>query len=134
MPSFEVTFPGGKKVLSHQKGFEILTDQPVKVGGEGSAPAPFDLFMASIATCAGYYALEFCSKRELSTEGMKVDVEYSKNDETNLIDRISIKLHLPKDFPEKYEKSIIRSMDLCSVKKHLMTPPSIETEAIFCNN
>ena len=59
-----VTFPGGKKVDAEYKGFVIRTDQPVHQGGEGTAPAPFDLFLASIATCAGIYVLSFCQNRD----------------------------------------------------------------------
>ena len=58
-----VSFPGGKRVTAHYDGFDIATDQGVDSGGTGTAPEPYDLFLASLATCAGYYVLKFCSSR-----------------------------------------------------------------------
>lgn len=63
----EIIFPGGKKVNALYKGFTIETDQSKSDEGEASAPAPFDLFLASIGTCAGIYVIRFFEKRELST-------------------------------------------------------------------
>ena len=59
----DIRFPGGKKVDAVYKGFTVKTDQPRGEGGDGSAPEPFDLFLASIGTCAGIYALSFCQAR-----------------------------------------------------------------------
>lgn len=130
MAYIEVTFPGGKRVDANFKDFVIPTDQPVYAGGEGSAPAPFDVFLSSIATCAGIYALGFCQSKELSTEGLKLTMDVEKNKETNLIGKITLNLTLPEGFPDKYKSAIIRSMDLCAVKKHMMTPPEFLIEAI----
>jgi len=66
----EVSFPGGKRVDVRIRDFEIATDQPVKSGGEASAPQPFDLFLASMAACAGFYALNFCQSRTIPTAGL----------------------------------------------------------------
>lgn len=125
----EVKFPGGKRVDAEIKGFSIPTDQPEHSGGEGSAPAPFDLFLASIATCAGIYALSFCQSKEISTEGMKLTMETEKNSETKMVSKMSLNLQLPEGFPEKYKKAIIRSMDLCAVKKHMFQPPEFTIAA-----
>ncbi|MDA8242639.1 MAG: osmotically inducible protein OsmC, partial [Elusimicrobia bacterium] len=59
MSEMEITFPGGKKVNALWHGFEIATDQPKSSGGDNSAPAPFDLFLASLGTCAGIFVLGF---------------------------------------------------------------------------
>jgi ribosomal protein S12 methylthiotransferase accessory factor len=125
----KVTFPGGYRVDGEYKGFVIKTDQPVEDGGEGTAPAPFDLFLASLATCAGYYVLAFCKEREIPTNTAGVVMTMEKNPETRMIDKIAIEIRLPADFPEKYKKAIIRAVDHCSVKAHIMRPPAIEIEA-----
>ena len=65
--ALEVSFSGGKKVDANFKGFTIKTDQSEKDGGEGSAPTPSFLFFASLGTCAGLYALNFCEKRKIDT-------------------------------------------------------------------
>jgi ribosomal protein S12 methylthiotransferase accessory factor len=125
----KVTFPGGYRVDAEYKGFVIKTDQPVYDGGDGSAPAPFDLFMASIATCAGYYVLAFCKEREIPTDHAGVVMRMEKNPETKMIGKIVVEINLPAEFPEKYKKAIIRAVDLCSVKAHMIRPPAFEIVA-----
>lgn len=125
----KVTFPGGYKVDAEYKDFLIKTDQPVHDGGEGTAPAPFDLFMASLATCAGYYVLAFCKEREIPTENAGVVMRIEKNPETKMIGKIAIEIHLPAEFPEKYKNAIIRAVDHCTVKAHMMRPPAFEIVA-----
>ena len=122
----EITFPGGVQVNAQYKGFEIATDQPVSSGGENSAPSPFDFFLASLGTCAGFFALRFCQQRELPTNGMRLELTSVRNPETKRLDRVAITLFLPQDFPEKYRSAIIRATDQCAVKKALLDPPEIE--------
>lgn len=129
MALIEVTFPGGTKVDASMKNHVIRTDQPVYAGGENSAPAPFELFLASIATCAGIFALSFCQNKGIDTEGMSLSMDVEKNPETKMIEKMKLDLKLPPDFPEKYKSAIIRSMDLCTVKKHMMDPPEFELTA-----
>jgi ribosomal protein S12 methylthiotransferase accessory factor len=122
----EITSSGGARVEARYEGHTIATDQPVKAGGEDSAPAPFDLFLASIGTCAGYYAFQFCRQRELSTEGLAVALETIFDSERHRIGRIRISVQLPESFPEKYRPAILRSIDQCSVKRHILEPPEFE--------
>ncbi len=130
MALIEVSFPGGKKVDSDIKGFTVATDQPIHSGGEGAAPSPFDLFLSSIATCAGFYAQSFCQNKGINTEGLKLEMDVSRDSSGGLIDKIDMKLTLPMDFPEKYEQAILRAMDLCTVKKHLLSPPEFNITTI----
>jgi ribosomal protein S12 methylthiotransferase accessory factor len=122
----EITFPGGVQVNAQFNGFEVATDQPEKNGGQNSAPSPFDFFLASLGTCAGFFALRFCQQRELSTEGLRLQLTSDRNVETKRLDRVEITMQLPKDFPEKYRSAIIRATDQCAVKKALLDPPEIE--------
>lgn len=119
----EIVFPGRKKVDALYKGFRIKTDQPKLFGGDGSAPTPFDLFLASIGTCTGLYALSFCRRRNIPTEGLKLNLRTVKNKETKMIDRVVMEIQLPPEFPEKYEKAVKKFVTLCAVKKHLENPP-----------
>jgi ribosomal protein S12 methylthiotransferase accessory factor len=129
----KISFPGGWRVDVEYKGFVIKTDQPVYSGGDGSAPAPFDLFLASIATCAGYYVLAFCNKREIPIERAAVVMKTRKNPETKRIEKISIEIQLSPEFPEKYKKAVIKAVDGCSVKAHILNPPVFEVEAKIGN-
>ncbi|MBN1128591.1 MAG: OsmC family protein [Chitinispirillaceae bacterium] len=118
-----VTFPGNKRVDARYKGFDIRTDQSLSEGGEASAPAPFDLFLASVATCAGIYVLEFCRHRSIPAENIRLIQRTEKNSATKMIEKIIIELFVPPEFPVKYRDAVIRAAQLCSVKKHLHQPP-----------
>lgn len=121
--SIAVKFPGGKRVDAQIGGMVIHTDQAVENGGGGAAPEPFHLFLASIATCAGIHALEFCQAREMSVEGMGLTLTYEWNEKKQACESLHIDLKLPPGFPDKYKKAVIRVMDLCAVKRHIVNPP-----------
>ncbi len=122
-----VRLADGKKVGTHIKGFDIETDQSKKNGGGATAPEPFDLFLASIVTCAGYYVLDFCQTREIPADDIKLVMRTERDPKKKMIGRISIEIQLPVEFPEKYKTAIVRAADLCSVKKHIEEPPEFET-------
>ncbi len=122
----EISFPGGKKVDSDFKGFTVQTDQHEKAGGEGTAPSPTELFLASIGTCAGFFALTFCDKRKLNTDGLKINVDFQANRKTFMIEKIVMHITLPENFPEKYSDALIKAIDLCHVKKHFSQQPEFE--------
>jgi len=122
----EITFPGGVQVSAQFNGFEVTTDQPERNGGQNSAPSPFDFFLASLGSCAGFFALRFCQQRELSTDGLRLQLTVKHNAESKRLDRVEITMQLPKDFPEKYRSAIIRATDQCAVKKALLDAPEIE--------
>ena len=124
MADMEIYFPGGKRVHADFNGFTIPTDQPARGGGDGSAPSPFELFLASIGTCAGIFALGFMQQRGIDPEGSKLTMRTQFNPEIGLIDKIELELKTPPGFPEKYRDAIINAMDLCAVKKHLAQPPA----------
>ncbi|MAT38824.1 MAG: osmotically inducible protein C [Ectothiorhodospiraceae bacterium] len=126
----KVTFPGGKKVNAEYKGFTIATDQPERAGGQGSAPAPFDLFLASLATCAGIYVKGFCDQRGISSEGIELVQNLEYNTEKQMIGKITIDIRVPEDFPEKYHDALIKSASLCAVKKHIQDPPEFEINTV----
>ena len=121
----EISSPGGKKVDADYNGFTIKTDQPIREGGEGTAPEPFSLFIASIGTCTGLYVLSFCQKRNIPTDNITLLLQLEKNKETHMIEKISIKIQVPEDFPESYKKAVLKTANLCTVKKHLEKPPEI---------
>lgn len=129
MTDIEVTFPGGKRVDANLAGRVIRTDQPASLGGEDSAPAPFDLFLASIATCAGIYVLGFCQARNLSTEGLALRQRVDIDPETKLPRRVRIEIDLPHGFPERYRTAITRAAENCKVKKTIAAAPIFEVAA-----
>ena len=120
-----VSFPGGVAVDAHVGGHVVHTDQPAPHGG-GTAAAPFDLFLASIATCMGFYALRFCQERGIATEGLGLSLETVRDVEKKRLATIKVALTLPPGFPEKYMGAIQRAVDQCAVKKHMVEPPAFE--------
>ena len=115
-----IDFPGGSRVDAHFGPFTVGTDQPPGA----SAPSPFALFLASIGTCAGYYVHEFCRKRGIPTEGLRI-IERTHAGPHGMVERIAIEVLLPADFPERYRDPVVRAAESCTVKKHLQQPPSI---------
>lgn len=125
----EITFDGGKVITAHYEGHAIRTDQPLDNGGGNSAPAPFDLYLASIGTCAGIYVKSFCDNKNLPTEGIRIVENVEWNEETNLPSKISIEIMVPAGFPEKYVPSLVHVANLCKVKKSIASPPGFEVKS-----
>ena len=125
--TIEVLFTGGKRVEAKIGNRMVKTDQPPQNGGGGTAPEPFQLFLVSIATCAGIYALNFCQKRKIDTQKLKLVLDFKTNKKSYMVEKIRMTLTLPPEFPEKYTAAIIKAMNLCYVKKHLHEPPEFET-------
>ncbi|HAR42814.1 MAG TPA: osmotically inducible protein OsmC [Bdellovibrionales bacterium] len=121
-----IRFPGNKRVNAEFDGYTVATDQPVDGGGEASAPAPFDLFLASIGTCAGIFVLGFCQKRGISTDGLELLQKMEWDPVKHLVSKIKLEIQVPKDFPEKYRESLIKAASLCTVKRHMHEPPEFE--------
>jgi ribosomal protein S12 methylthiotransferase accessory factor len=128
--TLEISFPGGKKVDIKIGDFLINTDQSMQRGGEASAPEPFDLFLASMAGCAGIFALGFCHSREISTHGLGLEMDWQRDDKPPHAAKVGFRLTLPEEFPEKYRKSIIKAIDLCTVKHYINNAPEFEIEIV----
>ena len=126
----KITFEGNKKIIADYNGHRIVTDQPLESGGDNSAPAPFDLFLVSIGTCAGIYVKSFCDQRGISTEGITLEQEMKFDPETKLISDLEIKIYLPASFPEKYKAAVVNSAGRCAVKRHLHHPPAMKVVAV----
>ena len=120
----KITFPGGKKVNAEYNGFIHKTDQPLAGGGENSAPSPFELFLASLGTCAGFYVLSFLpAARHRHGRDRDSPDPWSVDPQTHLITQVNIEIILPATFPEKYRAAVVQAAQLCTVKKHLENPP-----------
>jgi putative redox protein len=117
-----IDFPGGSRVDAHFGNFTVATDQPPT----SSAPTPFAVFLTSIGTCAGIYVLGFCQQRGLPTENIRIVERIHSNPSNGMVEKIDLEIQVPTTFPEKYRDSLIRSAELCAVKKHLEKPPKFD--------
>jgi ribosomal protein S12 methylthiotransferase accessory factor len=128
--NIDIRFPGGVAVEALFDGFAVRTDQPVDQGGGGTAPSPFDLFLASLGACAGFYALRFCQERLLDTAGLALRLTTTRDPERKRLASIRLEIDLPPGFPEKYTGAIVRAVDQCSVKRSVLEPPAFEVLAV----
>ena len=117
-----IDFPGGSRVDAHFGNFTVNTDQPPT----SSAPSPFEVFLASIGTCAGIYVLGFCQQRGLPTTDIRIVERVNHSQITHMVEKIDLEIQVPPTFPEKYRESLIHSAELCAVKKHLEKPPRFD--------
>lgn len=129
MASMEITLDGGKVITAHINGKTIRTDQSVRNGGGSTAPEPFELFLASIGTCAGIYVKSFCDQRNIPAEGIRIIQSMEFDSEKRVPSRFKLDIRLPADFPEKYRAAVINSAELCLVKKTINHSPVFEVVA-----
>jgi ribosomal protein S12 methylthiotransferase accessory factor len=127
--TIRVTFPGGKRVDADLGSRVITTDQSLENGGGGTAPEPFELFLASLATCAGVYVLGFCQARGIKTDGIELIQHHHIDETTRRLERVELEILLPPDFPEKYRVAVERAAAGCRVKKALSSPPELQITA-----
>jgi putative redox protein len=120
-----IDFPGGARVDAHFGPFTVQTDQPPVA----SAPTPFATFLASLGTCAGIYVLGFCQQRGLPTEGIRIIQRMHQDPMSGMTSKIDLEIQVPPGFPEKYLPSLVRSAELCAVKKHMEHPPVFDVQA-----
>lgn len=121
-----VTHGGNKKIDAQVGGFTLHTDQRKEFGGEETAPEPFTLFLASLATCAGIYVVGFCQARDLPTDGIRVLQDHDFDPKSGKLLAIHLRVEVPPEFPEKYHKALTRAAQMCTVKKTIENPPPME--------
>ena len=120
-----IDFPGGSRVDAHFGPFTVKTDQPPT----SAEPTPFATFLASIGTCAGIYVLGFCQQRGLPTEGIRIVQRMHSDRMRGMVNKIDLEIQVPDSFPENYLPSMVRSAELCAVKKHFENPPQFDVYA-----
>ena len=118
-----VSFPGGVRVETRLGAHTVVTDQLPVHGGTDAGPSPYDLFLASVATCAGFYAAAFCQARKLSTEGLALGLEVEEDEASHLPKAMTVHLTLPQGFPDQYRAAILRAVENCKVKKSIAAAP-----------
>ena len=125
-----VTLEGGTRVATQVGGHRITTDQPIKLGGEDSAPAPFDLFLASIATCAGFYVQSYCERKGIDTSGIALTLRTRRDPKTKQIVGFVTRIQVPPDLPETLHATLEKVARQCAVKKTIMNNPEFVVETV----
>ncbi len=110
--------------------FKVLSDQPVRYKGDGTAPGPFDYFLASSAMCAAYFVKVYCNTRNIPTDGIIVTQNNIVDPENRYKQDFHLQIELPDSISEKDKKGILASMDRCTVKRVIQNQPGFLIEAI----
>lgn len=120
-----ITLPGGRRVDASLGTHLVHTDQPRANGGEDTAPSPFDLFLASLGTCAGIFVQGFCARRGIAFDSIRIR-ETIDVDAGGTLRKVRLDLDLPSDFPDHYREALTRVVDQCSVKRAIQAQPEFE--------
>ena len=126
----KVNFLDNLRLEAKFDDFTVTADQPIRYKGDGSAPSPFDYFLASSALCAAYFIKVYCKARDISTENIKLSQNNIVDPEDRYNQIFQIQVELPDDISDKDRQGIIRSIDRCTVKKVVQTGPEFKIETV----
>lgn len=110
--------------------FTVIADQPIRYKGDGSAPGPFDYFLASSALCAAYFVKVYCAARDIPTDNIRLSQNNIVDPENRYKQIFKIQVELPADISDKDRQGILRSIDRCTVKKVIQTGPEFVIEEV----
>ena len=105
--------------------FKVIADQPIRYKGDGSAPGPFDYYLASSALCAAYFVKVYCNAREISTDNIRLSQNNIVDPENRHKQSFKIQVELPESLSDKDCQGILRSIERCTVKKFIQKSPDI---------
>lgn len=126
----KIYFNKKKQVIAEDGVFSYKTDQPEKAGGDNQYPEPFKMFLASLGTCAGIYIKNFCDERGIDASGITLEQKMKFHPQKKIISEFKFKIQVPSDFPEKYDNALIKSAELCAVKRHLRDDITVKSTVI----
>ena len=125
-----VNFLDNLRIEAKFDDFTVIADQPIRYKGDGSAPGPFDYFLASSALCAAYFVRVYCIARNIPTDNIRLSQNNIVDPENRYNQIFKIQVELPEDISEKDRQGIVRSIDRCTVKKVVQTGPEFQIELV----
>jgi len=126
----KVNFLDNLRLEAKFDDFTVVSDQPIRYKGDGSAPGPFDYFLASSALCAAYFVKLYCNTRNIPTDNIRLSQNNIVDPENRYNQIFKIQVELPADVSEKDRQGILRSIDRCTVKKVVQTGPEFVIEEV----
>lgn len=126
----KVNFLDNLRLEAKFDDFTVITDQPIRYKGDGSAPSPFDYFLASSALCAAYFVKVYCKARDIPTENIRLSQNNIVDPDDRYNQIFQIQVELPEDISEKDKEGILRSIDRCTVKKVVQTGPEFKIDVV----
>ena len=128
MKPITVTWDGGVRFTADIRGPKVHVDQPVKAGGQDSAPMPLELMSASLGTCVAFFVQQFLVTRGLDATGLAVDVQSLGAANPHRIGRFEVNVKIPSGMPEKYREAVKRAAEGCTVHHTLTHAPEIDVQ------
>jgi ribosomal protein S12 methylthiotransferase accessory factor len=125
-----VNFLDNLRIEAKFDDFSVISDQPIRYKGDGSAPGPFDYFLASSALCAAYFVRVYCIARNIPTDNIRLSQNNIVDPENRYNQIFKIQVELPEDISDKDRQGIVRSIDRCTVKKVVQTGPEFQIEIV----
>lgn len=126
----KVNFLDNLRLEAKFDDFTVVADQPIRYKGDGSAPGPFDYFLASSALCAAYFVKLYCQTRNISTDNIRLSQNNIVDPENRYQQIFKIQVELPADISAKDRQGILRSIERCTVKKVVQTGPEFVIEEV----
>lgn len=126
----KVNFLDNLRLEAKFDDFTVIADQPIRYKGDGSAPGPFDYFLASSALCAAYFVKLYCQTRNIPTENIRLSQNNIVDPENRYNQIFKIQVELPADISDKDRQGILRSIDRCTVKKVVQAGPQFVIEEV----
>ncbi len=126
----KVNFLDNLRLEAKFDDFTVVTDQPIRYKGDGSAPSPFDYFLASSALCAAYFVKVYCVARNISTDNIRLSQNNIVDPDNRYNQIFKIQVELPESISERDREGILRSIDRCTVKKVVQTGPEFQIETV----
>ncbi|MCG9731509.1 OsmC domain/YcaO domain-containing protein [Shewanella sp. Isolate13] len=126
----KVNFLDNLRLEAKFDDFTVTADQPIRYKGDGSAPSPFDYFLASSALCAAYFIKVYCKARDIPTENIRLSQNNIVDPEDRYNQIFQIQVELPEDISDKDRQGILRSIERCTVKKVVQTGPEFKIETV----
>lgn len=129
MEEIDVTYRSGDRYRIAIRGHTLEVDQPVDAGGEDRAPTPTELFIASLASCAAFYAGRYLRRHDLPVDGLRVEAGFTwAKDRPSRVAAIALRVMLPVGFPEERRESLLAVVEHCTVHNSIVRPPEIAFE------
>lgn len=126
----KVNFLDNLRLEAKFDDFTVVADQPIRYKGDGSAPGPFDYFLASSALCAAYFVKLYCQARDIPTENIRLSQNNIVDPEDRYKQVFKIQVELPSDISDKDRQGILRSIDRCTVKRVVQTGPEFVIDIV----
>lgn len=126
----KVNFLDNLRLEAKFDDFSVIADQPIRYKGDGSAPSPFDYFLASSALCAAYFIKVYCNSRDIPTDGIRVAQNNIVDPEDRYNQIFQIQVELPESLSEKDRTGILRSVERCTVKRVIQTGPEFKIDTV----